>query len=65
MPVRVTRSRHSSSVSRTAAAATCSPRSTNPPGNTHFPMRGSIVRLRRTMPPSTVQIVQAATFGSR
>ena len=42
-----------------AASDSDSPRSTKPPGNTHLPSDGSIARFISTMPPSTIEMVQA------
>ena len=50
MPVRLTAGPTSSRVSRMAASPTASPRSTNPPGNTHSPFCGLDAALQQHDP---------------
>ena len=64
-PVRTTSSPVSSSVSRTAASVTVSPKSTNPPGNVQSPRPGLIERRVSSTVPSRSGSVAATTFGFR
>src|SRR5664279_3373939 len=55
---------HSSSVSRSAASSSVSPRSTCPPGNVQRPYPGSMARLTRRTRSSRTMRMPAAIFGS-